>query len=558
MSKQLRPYQQQLLATVRARLKTGSHVLVQLPTGAGKSLCFATLIRETQARNPQFRCVVIVNRVTLAKQIESALLEEGVLDVGVCSGTLGRFEQHRRVVVGVFNTLARCSLPTYHLAILDECHRAGSLKYQTGYYSVAKDVQTLGFTATPYNQQGPIYGPKADSPFKTLDFQASLTELTTHGYLCRARLTGPHDLALTSTGAGLAIINGDYEQSALGQRVTQDGGKIKLQVADIIHRTVARKAVVISTVNIKHARLVYEALLEAGQAACIVTSDDDFDTREDEIADFRAGRSKYLVFVSIVAEGFDHPATDAVVLLRPTRSACMYVQTVGRGLRLAPGKKDCLVLDYANVIETNGPLDAPYILGNRKARKRDGLKLDHRITRCGACGEFYFPPQGTYPPCPNCQASNPPPKAPKLLVNGRPDQTASLYSEETAYIALPWSWFRVNRCTFDVGAQILTVIYHTDDVALRQYYQIPIPGRTMPKYAMGYWARIKSQFTQFFGCNAALTGAEIVRRCEEGRITMRPSMVMALPGLHHKHGEVRQLASPVEFDAAPEARQLTL
>jgi hypothetical protein len=124
-------------------------------------------------------------------------------------------------------------------------------------------------------------------------------------------------------------------------------------------------------------------------------------------------------FVSVLSEGFDHPPIDAVVLMRPMRSPVLYVQTVGRGLRPAEGKKDCLVLDYGQVVRTIGPLDDPSIAKGGGMRERDGqLKLVPEIPQleCQACRAFTRAPAKA---CGECGAEFPPPPAPSQKIDLR-------------------------------------------------------------------------------------------------------------------------------------------
>jgi hypothetical protein len=98
----------------------------------------------------------------------------------------------------------------------------------------------------------------------------------------------------------------------------------------------------------------------------------------------------------MLSEGIDIPSVDAVVLCRPTRSPTLMVQTIGRGLRPSPGKRDCAVLDYGGIIEACGPVDAPYI---RDTRRRAGEKFTPTIRVCSEC-LTYVPADVVQ--CPHC------------------------------------------------------------------------------------------------------------------------------------------------------------
>jgi DNA repair protein RadD len=104
---------------------------------------------------------------------------------------------------------------------------------------------------------------------------------------------------------------------------------------------------------------------------------DSFEDRSDNES------ARHLVFVTIVSEGYDFVPIDCVVLMRPTRSPVLYVQTVGRGLRPYKDKKDCLVLDYGSVVESCGPLNEPHI-----GKARRGKKSEELFKRCPNCSEY--------------------------------------------------------------------------------------------------------------------------------------------------------------------------
>jgi hypothetical protein len=130
----------------------------------------------------------------------------------------------------------------------------------------------------------------------------------------------------------------------------------------------------------------------------------------DALREFEQGDTRHLVFVSKVSEGYDFPAIDAVVLFRPMRSPTLYIQTVGRGLRLHPDKSDCLVLDYGKVVSHCGRLDRPVVqedllvLGDDGKRRAAHVedKVDYRVVTCDHCGMFNFFGEGDRLTCTHC------------------------------------------------------------------------------------------------------------------------------------------------------------
>jgi hypothetical protein len=140
---------------------------------------------------------------------------------------------------------------------------------------------------------------------------------------------------------------------------------------------------------------VQEVLNANGEIAVIVHSNMSREAQAVDLGLFTDGSVRHLVFVMIVSEGFDHPPIDTVVLMRPTKSPVLYVQSVGRALRIFPGKTDCLVLDYGQVVKNCGPLDDPNIPEKGKKKKIDPLAMKF----CPGC--YSYMPSSTAL-CPDC------------------------------------------------------------------------------------------------------------------------------------------------------------
>ena len=155
-------------------------------------------------------------------------------------------------------------------------------------------------------------------------------------------------------------------------------------MAELVRLTAARSSVIVFAAGVEHGQAVAEQLRAAGQRVFEIYGTTPASQRAAAVRQFSAGTVKYLVNVGVLTTGFDAPRVDAVALMRPTLSAGLYSQMVGRGLRLSPdtGKLDCVVLDFAGNIERHGPVDKVEI---RKRKKKDG------------------PTEGVYKMCPECR-----------------------------------------------------------------------------------------------------------------------------------------------------------
>jgi len=391
---ELRDYQLEAIRCARSIWRGGDRaVLWQLPTGSGKTATASGLIADVKRDNPQLRVLVLVPKIAIIRSFARDLKRFGNLDATICCAALGSTDLTGEVVIASVQTAARRETSGFHIVICDEAHR---LMDEGGQYRAIvnrlPDAKVLGLTATPFRESGYIYG--EDKIFPRVHFSRTLTWTTEKGYTVKAKLRGA-DRSHTYDTSKLSVVAGDFSARDLDVLV-QDDGKTRIQIEDALGKTHDRKKIIWAAVNISHAGRIADHLREFGEQCAVITSALDGDERELSLGEFESNPGcRHLVFVTIVAEGFDYAPIDALVLLRPTKAANLYVQMVGRGLRPAPGKTDCLVLDYGEVVKNCGPLDAPFVTGTKK--KAQDLEFEWRCIQCHVCGTFQFPEHGMDP-----------------------------------------------------------------------------------------------------------------------------------------------------------------
>lgn len=371
----LRDYQLEAVNTIWSRMFTKDHILVQAPTGIGKTITFVELCRRSIEKKPDVRILVTMNKVRLVEQTAKQFGDVA----GVYCGSLKQRDKSKPVTVASIQSVCKEDLGHINILIIDEAH----LFSMDGQYkqlmerlkATNPNMKVIGFTATPYTSTGYIYG--KNRFFDKVDFSVSLPWAIKQGYLVNPVMKkAPHEFVTDN----VSIVAGDYDQGELA-KLTEDDSKISAQVADALPRLEGRKCVVWACVTIKHAEMVHNRLV----GAAIVHSKQEKFEQDWNLEEFESGRLRHLVFVSMVHTGYDHPPIDAVVLMRPTKSPVLYVQTVGRGLRTYPGKKDLLVLDYGRVVANCGPLDSPRIPEKRE-RKGFVPSLDEvNLKACPRC-----------------------------------------------------------------------------------------------------------------------------------------------------------------------------
>ncbi|WP_435945669.1 DEAD/DEAH box helicase [Dryocola sp. BD586] len=394
MSFTLRPYQQEAVDATLAHFRRQLEpAVIVLPTGAGKSLVIAELARIARGR-----VLVLAHVKELVAQNHAKYRALG-LEADIFAAGLQRKESHGKVVFGSVQSVAR-NLEQFHgefsLLIVDECHRIGEAddsQYQqilTHLRRANPKLRLLGLTATPYrlgkgwiyryHYHGMVRGDEK-ALFRDCIYELPLRYMIKHGYLTPPeRLDMPvvqYDFSRLQAQA-----NGLFSEAELNRELKQQKRITPHIISQIVEFAAERRGVMIFAATVEHAKEV-TALLPANDAA-LITADTPGPARDALIEAFKNQQFRFLVNVSVLTTGFDAPHVDLIAILRPTESVSLYQQIVGRGLRLAPGKTDCLILDYAG---NPHDLFTPEV-GNAKG-KSDNVPVQVFCPSCGFANTFW-------------------------------------------------------------------------------------------------------------------------------------------------------------------------
>jgi superfamily II DNA or RNA helicase len=342
---ELRHYQAEAINTIVSRWKDGiTRQLVALPTGTGKTVVFASLAKQFNCRT-----LIIAHRGELITQaVDKCRLIWPKVDIGVVMA--GQNEPERQVVVASVQTACRprrlkqLQEKGFKLLIIDEAHHAVSSTYTDlikGLRFMDDDQNKLLIGVTATAKRGDKVGLR--HVFQEITFERSIAAMTKAGYL--ADLRGLR----VSTGLNLdrvATRCGDFVESQLASVVNCVNRNEIIRDTWLEHaydrRTLA------FTVDVQHAKDLAGAFSNVGIPAGAVYGDMPKEIRRGLLNDFHKGEIKVLTNCNLLTEGYDEPATDCLLMARPTKSSGLYIQMAGRGTRLYPGKQDCLVIDFSD------------------------------------------------------------------------------------------------------------------------------------------------------------------------------------------------------------------
>ena len=368
----LRYYQEEAIDAALHWFKTqDTHPLIVLPTGAGKTVVFANLIKQLFEREPDCRVLILAHRQELVSQADDKLKKVwSCAPSGIVAAGLNKFEVDARIVVASRDTLATpkrlASSGHFDYIIVDEAHHV-SPDHKTRYRQIFEhftleqwtEPKILGVTATPFRMgQGFIYG-LDDHFFSGVAYKVGIPEMIKQGYLCRlSAFQVADDSVIDASTARVKFKGGDYRESDIAKLAMEDKTMLAI-INDWIDKAYSkgRLSSVFFCITVDHANKMCMYLQQAGIEAAVVTGETPQAEREDILERFEDGKINALCNVAVLTEGWDAPRTDCIALLRPTKSLGLYIQICGRGMRTWGDKKDCMLLDYGENMQRHGCID---------------------------------------------------------------------------------------------------------------------------------------------------------------------------------------------------------
>jgi len=368
----LRWYQVEAIAACIDYLEEnpGKHPLIVCPTGSGKSVIIAKIaevIERIQEREPDAVILVVSHVKEIIDQDAKAL--EALLPgrVGVYSSGMKRKERKSITVAGVQSIYRKPYLfrKATHI-IVDEAHLIppdGEGMYQTLFEELCNAV-VIGLTATPFRLGSGYLHTGNKRLFDELVYEVDIVKLIQQGYLSPLLTKGStQELSVE----GITTVAGEFNTKQM-EETFDKFEKTNAIVEEMVQYKETRKSWLVFAIGISHAEHIAEELNKHGVIAKAVHSKLSGEVRDRYVRQFKAGHIQALVSVATLTTGFDHPAVDMIALVRPTNSPVLHVQMIGRGLRIAEEKENCLVLDFAGNIMRLGPINDVHIAEKGKKK----------------------------------------------------------------------------------------------------------------------------------------------------------------------------------------------
>jgi len=371
------------------------------PTGSGKTETAFGMIQAAIAKGK--RVAFIANRKELVHQASRRLTRSGIAH-GILQADNTRSLDARVLV---------CSIDTVHLRglpddigiiIIDEAHAvAGSKKYRELMFKRNR-VPVIGLSATPFSPGlGKHYDELRGALFQELVTAATIRELIDLGYLVDCDVFAPAEPDLTGVrtqrGMGGEL---DYNERQLAEAV--DKPALVGNIVSHWMKHAAGKPTVVFATNIAHSQHIVTEFERAGVTAAHIDYHHSDEERAAILDGFNQGRYTVLSNSALLAEGWDAPHAEVMILARPTKSLIRFIQMAGRVLRPHPGKERALILDHSGTVLRLGfPTDdLPLELDDGKANTSSTRKQERKASEPKPCPSCKFVRPAGVHVCPSC------------------------------------------------------------------------------------------------------------------------------------------------------------
>lgn len=330
--KSLRPLQENAITSLRQSFGKGNkRVMVKSPTGSGKTVIAAHIIR--MAREKGKRVIFCVNAISLVDQTAQKFMEDGLTEIGVIQGQHEMTDYAQPIQIASVQTLQRRrSIPDADLVIIDEAHN--HFRFYETWMRDWNLVPFVGLSATPYTKG-------LGKHYDDLVVTATTQDLIDEGWLSPFRVYAPVHPDLK----GVRTMAGDYNEGDLAEAM--DKAPLVADIVTMWKKYGEDRQTLCYGVNRAHAKHIQTEFLHAGIPAGYIDSYTEIDERRQLAKEFENGDLRVICNVGVLTTGIDWDVR-CIILARPTKSDILFQQIIGRGLRIADGKDDVVIIDHSD------------------------------------------------------------------------------------------------------------------------------------------------------------------------------------------------------------------
>jgi DNA repair protein RadD len=386
VSLQLRPYQREAIDGLYGWFaENDGNPLVVIPTAGGKSLVIATFVHEALNAWPDTRILILTHVRELISQNFMELMGFWPnAPAGIYSAGLGKRQLHTKIIFGGIQSLhsKAYALQRIDLVLVDEAHliprNANTMygRFLAELRQINPYIKIIGFTATDFRLDSGRLCEGDDAVFSDVAYEANIRDLIEAGYLCPP--TTDDSVAQIDT-SDVGTRGGEFIAGQLEAAAT-DPHAIEAVASELAKHAPTRRGALIFGTGVRHCNLLADAVRAKGLTCETIFGDTPPHQRDHLIAAFKQQEIWSLCSKGVLTTGFNARHVDLIAMALATKSAGLYVQIVGRGTRLFPGKANCLVLDFGGNIARHGPVDA------LRVKKPGGGGGDMPLKECPVCG----------------------------------------------------------------------------------------------------------------------------------------------------------------------------
>lgn len=340
-------YQEDMKERIEKALRLHRSVMAQMPTGTGKTYLLTAVIDSFVSNNPMEKVWIVAHRRELVSQIDETVRKFHSYSASNTSSLLSSVKAMSiQWLMRHYDEIEE----EPGMIVIDEAHHALAKTYKEMWERFPK-AKFLGLTATPCRLNGKGFTDLFDVLVQSWDVPE---------FISKGRLATYDFVSIKSDGVTQRLIDSLQKRGADGDYQNKEMDMLlnKKPSIERLYRSLEefgkdRKGIVYA-INISHAQKITKLYQEHGVKAIAIDSKTPATERQQDIEAFKKGDIQVLVNVDIFSEGFDCPDVEFVQLARPTLSLAKYLQMVGRGLRVAKGKKNCVIIDNVGLYRVFG------------------------------------------------------------------------------------------------------------------------------------------------------------------------------------------------------------